>query len=143
MDEIMRPNRRRFAIGVAAVAAVVTLSGATGAVAGAYFVATGPAGVRGSAGPEGPQGPQGVPGVQGDRGAKGEQGKPGASAEPATLDIPDASTASPDLSGGLLISSGSCPVGTSRWDTIYVGRSSVLGSPGDVDMRAMTLCKIF
>ncbi|MFI5814552.1 hypothetical protein ACIA7S_26805 [Streptomyces sp. NPDC051643] len=84
-----------------------------------------------------------MPGVQGEHGSKGEQGEPGASAEPATLNIPDASTASPDLSGGLLISSGSCPVGTSQWDTIYVGRNSVLGSPGDVDMRAMTLCKIF
>ncbi|MGW7541158.1 hypothetical protein ACWGKQ_08560 [Streptomyces sp. NPDC054770] len=27
--------------------------------------------------------------------------------------------------------------------TIYVGRDSVLGSPGGVDTRAMTLCKIF
>ncbi|WP_267891988.1 hypothetical protein [Streptomyces pactum] len=42
----------------------------------------------------------------------------------------------------MLISSGSCPVGTSQWDTIYVGRNSVLGSPGDVD-NAMTHCKIF
>lgn len=142
----MRTNRRRVAIGIAATAAVVTLSGAAGAVAGAYFVATGPTGARGPAGPEGapgPQGPQGEQGLQGERGAKGDPGKPGASAEPATLDIPDASTTGPDLSGGLLLSSGTCPVGTSRWDTIYVGRNSVLGSPGDVDMRAMTLCKIF
>ena len=81
--------------------------------------------------------------MQGERGAKGDRGEPGAPAEPAALDIPDASTVGPDLSGGLLISSGTCPIGTSRWDTIYVGRNSVLGSPGDVDMRAMTLCKIF
>ncbi|MFJ7072872.1 hypothetical protein [Streptomyces sp. NPDC098781] len=142
----MRPNRRRVAIGIATTAAVVTLSGAAGAVAGAYFVATGPTGATGSAGPEGARGPQGLQGEQGpqgERGAKGDEGEPGAAAEPATLGIPDASTTGPDLSGGLLISSGACPVGTSQWDTIYVGRSSVLGSPGDVDMRAMTLCKIF
>ncbi|MFJ9481637.1 hypothetical protein ACIRRI_42735 [Streptomyces mirabilis] len=142
----MRTNRRRVAIGIAATAAVATLSGAAGAVAGAYFVATGPTGARGPAGPEGargPQGTQGEQGLQGERGAKGDEGEPGASAEPATLGIPDASTAGPDLTGGLLISSGSCPPGTSNWDTIYVGRNSVLGSPGDVDMRAMTLCKIF
>lgn len=141
----MRPNRRRLAIGIAATAAVVTLSGAAGAVAGAYFVATGPTGARGPAGPEGargPQGPHGEQGLQGERGPKGDRGEPGATAEPATLGIPDASTTGPDLSGGLLISSGTCPVGTSQWDTIYVGRNSVLGSPGDVDMRAMTLCKI-
>lgn len=141
----MRTNHHRLAIGIATTAALVLLSGAAGAVAGAYFVATGPTGARGPAGPEGargPQGPQGEQGLQGERGAKGDPGEPGASAEPATLDIPDASTAGPDLSGGLLLSSGTCPVGTSRWDTIYVGRNSVLGSPGDVDMRAMTLCKI-
>ncbi|MET7286449.1 hypothetical protein [Streptomyces sp. NPDC005573] len=142
----MRPNRRRLAIGIAATAAVVTLSGAAGAVVGAYFVAASPTGARGPAVPEGargPQGPQGEQGLRGERGTKGDEGEPGASAEPATLGIPDASTTGPDLSGGLLISSGSCPPGTSNWDTIYVGRNSVLGSPGDVDMRAMTLCKIF
>lgn len=142
----MRTNCRRVAIGIAATAAVVILSGTAGAVVGAYFVGTGPTGARGPAGSEGargPQGPQGEQGLQGERGAKGDEGEPGASAEPAALDIPDASTTDPDLSGGLLLSSGTCPVGTSRWDTIYVGRNSVLGSPGDVDMRAMTLCKIF
>ncbi|MFD9132899.1 hypothetical protein ACFVZA_10770 [Streptomyces bottropensis] len=142
----MRLNRRRVAIGVAATAAVVILSGTAGAVAGAYFVATGPAGARGPAGPEGPQGlqgPQGKQGPQGERGSKGDQGEPGTSAEPATLDVPEVSTLGSDLSGGLLLSSGACPAGTSRWDTIYVGRNSVLGSPGEVDMRAMTLCKIF
>ncbi|WP_411147581.1 hypothetical protein [Streptomyces sp. A30] len=142
----MKANRRRVAIGIAATATVVTLSGAAGAVAGAYFVATGPTGVRGPAGPggtRGPQGPQGEQGLRGERGAKGDQGEPGASAEPTALGIPDASTTGPDLSGGLLISSGTCPVGTSQWDTIYVGRNSVLGTPGDVDMRAMTLCQIF
>ena len=142
----MRPNCRRVAIGIAATAAVVALSGAAGAVVGVYFVATGPAGAQGPAGPEGPRGPQGLQGEQGprgERGAKGDQGEPGASAEPATLDVPDATTLGSDLSGGLLLSSGSCPPGTSNWDTIYVGRNSVLGSPGDVDMRAMTLCKIF
>ncbi|MFM9551655.1 MULTISPECIES: collagen-like protein [Streptomyces] len=142
----MRTNRRRVAIGIAATSAVIALSGAAGAAAGAYFVATGPTGARGPAGPEGargPQGPKGVQGLQGERGAKGDEGEPGASAEPAALGIPDTGTTGPDLSGGLLISSGACPVGTSRWDTIYVGRNSVLGSPGDVDMRAMTLCKIF
>ena len=72
-----------------------------------------------------------------------DQGEPGASAEPASLQLPDASALSSDFSGGLLLSSGTCPAGTSRWDTIYVGRNSVLGSPGEVDTRAMTLCKIF
>ncbi|MFF4056004.1 hypothetical protein ACFYZ8_14730 [Streptomyces sp. NPDC001668] len=139
----MRANHRRVAIGIAATAVVVTLSGTAGAVAGAYFVATGARGPAGPEGARGPQGLQGEQGPQGERGAKGEEGEPGASAEPATLGIPDASTTGPDLSGGLLISSGTWPVGTSQWDTIYVGRSSVLGSPGDVDMRAMTLCKIF
>ena len=142
----MRTNRRRVAIGIAAIAAIVTLSGAAGAVTGAYYVTTGPTGARGPAGPEGargPQGPQGEQGLQGQRGAKGDQGEAGASAEPTTLGLPDASTTGPDLSGGLLISSGACPAGTSNWDTIYVGRNSVLGSPGELDMRAMTLCKIF
>ncbi|MEU5769571.1 hypothetical protein ABZ782_26995 [Streptomyces asoensis] len=142
----MIANPRRVAIGIAATAAVVTLSGTAGAVAGAYFVATGPTGARGPAGPEGargPQGPQGEQGLQGERGAKGDEGEPGVSAEPVTLGIPATATTGPDLSGGLLLSSGTCPAGTSRWDTIYVGRDSVLGPPGDVDMRAMTLCKIF
>ncbi|MEU1600218.1 hypothetical protein ABZ468_47580 [Streptomyces sp. NPDC005708] len=138
----MRTNLRHIAIAIA----VVTLSGTAGAVAGAYFVATGPTGAPGPAGPEGargPQGPQGEQGLQGERGAKGDQGEPGASAEPAALGIPDASAAGADLSGGLLLSSGACPVGTSRWDTIYVGHNPGLGSLGEVDMRAMTLCKIF
>ncbi|MFG3022538.1 hypothetical protein ACGFZQ_28980 [Streptomyces sp. NPDC048254] len=139
----MRPNRRRVAIGVAATAAVVALSGAAGAVAGTYFVGTGPAGARGPAGPEGLRGPQGEQGPQGERGAKGDQGEPAASAEPATQQLPDASTLHSDHSGGLLLSTGNCPAGTSPWDTVYVGRDSVLGSPGEVDTRAMTLCKIF
>lgn len=138
----MRPSPRRVAIGVAATAAVVALSGAAGAVVGVYFVGAGPAGARGPAGPKGLRGPQGEQGPQGERGAKGDQGEPGASAEPATLQVPDASTLGSDLSGGLLLSSGTCPAGTSSWDTIYVGRDSVLGSPGEVDTRAMTLCKI-
>lgn len=142
----MRPNHRRIAIGVAATAAVVALSGTAGAVAGVYLVATGATGARGPAGPAGPQGlqgPQGAQGPQGEPGARGDQGEPGAPAESATLGIQDANTMDPSFSGGLLLSSGTCPAGTSRWDTIYVGRNSVLGSPGEVDMRAMTLCKIF
>ncbi|MFJ8002897.1 hypothetical protein [Streptomyces fagopyri] len=139
----MRPNHRRVAIGVAAAVAVSAFSGAAGAVAGAHFVGTGPAGAQGPAGPEGPQGSQGAQGPRGKHGAKGDQGEPGASAEPVALQLPDTSNLGPDLSGGLLLSSGTCPTGTSRWDTIYVGRDSVLGSPGEVDTRAMTLCKIF
>jgi hypothetical protein len=142
------PRRRpgKLTLIVAAAVAVVTVSGAAGAVAGAYFVATGPAGARGpagSTGPRGPQGAQGEQGPQGERGPEGEKGEAGASAVPTTVDTPLGTGTSPDLSGGLLLSSGSCPVGTSHWDTVYVGRSSVLGSPGEVDMRAMTLCKIF
>ncbi|MCX4452216.1 hypothetical protein OG585_06025 [Streptomyces sp. NBC_01340] len=136
----MRIDRRRIAIGVTAGIALVALSGAAGALGGAYIVGTAHAGARGPAGPEGPQG---VQGQQGEPGPEGEKGEPGESAAPVPASVPLTTESSPDLSGGLLLSSGVCPLGTSRWETVYVGRSSVLGSPGEVDMRAMTLCKIF
>lgn len=139
----MRTSRRRVALSIAAAVAVVTLSGAAGAVAGAYFVTTGPAGAQGPEGPRGPQGPQGEQGSQGERGPEGEKGEPGAPAEPVSAGIPVGGETSTGPSGGLLLSSGTCPAGTSHWDTVYVGRSSLLGSPGEVDMRAMTVCKIF
>jgi hypothetical protein len=136
----VRIDRRRIAIGVTAGIALVTLSGTAGALGGAYIVGTAHAGARGPAGPEGPQG---VQGPQGEPGPEGEKGEPGESAAPVPASVPLTTESSPDLSGGLLLSSGVCPLGTSRWETVYVGRSSVLGSPGEVDMRAMTLCKIF
>lgn len=140
----MRTNRRRVAIGIAATAAIVTLRG--GSSRRCLLRRDRPDRRAGPGGTGRGTGTAGAPGrtrAARRARAKGDQGEPGASAEPATLGIPDASTADPGLSGGLLISSGTCPVGTSQWDTIYVGRNSVLGSPGDVDMRAMTLCKIF
>lgn len=57
--------------------------------------------------------------------------------------VAPSTTSGQNFSGGLLVSDNGCPSGTRSWDTIYVGRNSVLGSPGEVDMRALTLCKIF
>lgn len=143
----MRTTRRRLAIGIAATLAVVTLSGAAGAVVGAYVVATGPAGAQGPAGPigvEGPQGAKGEQGPQGERGEQGEKGEEGAqgpAALPVVADFP-ADESGPDLSGALVIADGRCPLGTWYSETVYVGRSSMLGSPGELDTRSMMLCKI-
>ncbi|MEU7294919.1 hypothetical protein AB0A76_17130 [Streptomyces exfoliatus] len=143
----MRTNRRRLAMGIAATLAVVTLSGAAGAVVGAHVVATGPAGAQGPAGPVGVEGSPGAKGEQGPRGERGEQGEPGEEGEqgpaglPAVAELPD-DESGPDLSGALVIADVRCPLGTQYSETVYVGSSSLLGSPGELDTRSMMLCKI-